>query len=254
MSTIYRIDDLRPGFSDRLARLERHQKVLYYLITLLTLIVIGLSAILFTRTNQPDDIIRTRGIIITDSADKARILIGVPIPYSADRVRTDTSKVRTYWASVYEDQADQYMEWYTAYNHSANGIVFLNQDGFDQIQIGENLSDPNIGKRQGPLSGMIWNDNFGWECGGIGGSTNAEGKTRSIVGVDDEFGEAVHIVAAEDGTRGVIVNDTNGRILLGTAPAKSPWFKNTGYFKGIISFNTNGLLTSHISMDSAQAK
>jgi hypothetical protein len=249
MATIHHLEDFRPNQSDRLARLERHQRVLYILIALLILCVVGLCALIFLRNDQTFDIIRTRGIVVTDASDKARILIGAPIPESSDRVRTDSNKVRKYWASNFEDQADQYMEWYSQYHHSVNGIVFLNQEGFDQIQIGEHLSDPNIGKRQAPLTGMIWNDPKGWERGGLGVSINDKGQSRSVVGVDDEFGEAVHIMASEDGTRGVIVNDTNGRLLLGTAPANSPWFKNATYFKGVKTFDPYGKLSFETPMD-----
>jgi hypothetical protein len=44
------------------------------------------------------EIIKTKGIVIVDENGKYRILIGVPIPPSKDRVRTDTAKVRAHLA------------------------------------------------------------------------------------------------------------------------------------------------------------
>lgn len=92
------------------------------------------------------DIIRAKGIIIEDESGRDRILIGAPIPYSNDRVRTDSLLVKKYWASKFKNP-NQYMEWYKSYKNSADGIVFMNDKGFDVVQIGDNLSDANVGKR-----------------------------------------------------------------------------------------------------------
>ncbi|MDD2793420.1 MAG: hypothetical protein PHD73_09575 [Sediminibacterium sp.] len=84
-------------------------------------------------------IIRAKGIIIEDENGRDRILIGSPIPFSKDRIRTDTTLVRQYWAKQFKNP-DQYMEWYKKYKNSAEGIVFMNEKGFDVVQVGDNGS------------------------------------------------------------------------------------------------------------------
>ena len=74
-----------------------------------SLTLIGVFGLAFTKTEK-FDLIRTKGIIIEDENGKDRILIGAPIPYSKDRVRTDTNLVRKYFASeVNPKDPDRYM-------------------------------------------------------------------------------------------------------------------------------------------------
>lgn len=207
----------------------------------------------FTQNNN-FNIIKAKGIIIQDSTGKDRILIGAPIPFSKDRVRTDTALVRKYWGKEYEDQEQQYMQWYANYRNTANGMVVLNEHGFDRLQLGDQLSDPNIGKRQFEMAGLIWNDQQGWERGGLGVNTTNNGSSRSIIGVDNEHGEAVHIAALENGTKGIIINDESGRLLIGMSPANGKWFKNKQKFTGIKYFDHKGKLVWEQPMDSAVKK
>jgi hypothetical protein len=107
------------------------------------IINIGILSLSFSEIKR-FDIIRAKGIVIEDVKGKDRILIGAPIPHSKDRVRTDTAKVRKHWASQF-DNPDQYMGWYRKYKNSANGIVFMNDKGFDEVLVGEELADANVG-------------------------------------------------------------------------------------------------------------
>jgi hypothetical protein len=185
-------------------------------------------------------IIRAQGIIIEDSAGKDRILIGAPLPFSKDRVRTDTALVRKYWSKKYPN-ADQFMKWYKNYQHSGIGIAILNEQGFDKVVIGEKLPDPNTGKRMFEPTGMFWNDDEGFERGGIGVNKTKDGRYRTAVGLDDKDGEAVHLVALEDGTKGLIIGNEQGRMLLGASP-KDGFFGSKEDFMGIQYFNTKGEL------------
>jgi len=187
------------------------------------------------------DIIRAKGIVIEDELGRDRILIGSPIPYSKDRVRTDTSLVRRYWAKNYKNQ-DQFMKWYIDYKHSAEGIVIMNEKGFDRVQIGDKLSDANTGKRQFEAAGITWNDKEGFEKGGAGVNTTIDGKSRSVVGLDDGEGEAVHLVALEDGTKGLVIGGENGRLLIGMSKKNGQWFQNDGEFAGVKYFDNQGKL------------
>ena len=211
---------------------------LYVLIsTALTLILLFSS---FRQTADRFGIIRAQGIIIEDSAGRDRILIGAPLPYSDDRVRTDTAMVRKHWAKRYPNP-DQFMQWYKDYNHSGIGMAILNEQGFDKVMIGEKLADPNSGKRMFEPTGMFWNDDEGWERGGIGVNKTKDGKYRSAVGLDDETGEAVHLVTLEDGTKGLIIGSEKGRMLLGRSP-KGGFFGSKEEFSGIQYFDAQGKL------------
>lgn len=120
--------------------------------------LIGVFSLAFTSANKLD-LIRTKGIIIVDENGKDRILIGAPIPYSKDRVRTDTTLVRKYFASeLNPENMDKYMEWYKNYRHSAYGMVVMNEKGIDVMQIGDKLSDPNVGRRIFLPTGILLNN------------------------------------------------------------------------------------------------
>jgi hypothetical protein len=204
----------------------------------LTLVVV-LSG--FTVHEQKFDIIRAKGIIIEDSSGRDRILIGAPIPQSAHRVRTDTAAVRKHFAQKFGNP-NQYMKWYKDYKHSAIGMIVMNEAGFDRVQIGDELADPNIGQRMFEAAGIMWNDKEGWERGGAGVNTLEDGRSRSVVGLDDDSGEAVHLVAVEDGTKGLMIAGKNGHLLIGMSNPDGHWFKNKEAFTGIKYFDRKGTL------------
>jgi len=125
-------------------------------------------AVLFVRSGTgTDGVLRVRGLIIEDHAGRERILIGAPIPEAANRVRTDTARVRELWGPRFPD-LERYMGWYQDYQHSTNGILILSEDGFDRIAIGDPKPDPNIGRRLGPSTGVVINDPEGFERTGYG--------------------------------------------------------------------------------------
>lgn len=202
-----------------------------------------LTIFIFSSFSQDEnfELIRAKGIIIEDIEGRDRILIGAPIPYSKQRVRTDTALVRKYWAGNYGDP-DQFMKWYEDYNHSAIGMVVMNEQGFDRVQLGDKLSDPNSGKRMFEAAGFMWNDAEGWEKGGAGVNTLKNGESRSVVGLDDDGGEAVHLVALEDGTKGLIIGGENGRLMIGMSKKEGKWFQNEKAFTGIKFFDPDGNL------------
>ena len=211
-----------------------------YIGTLL-LLAIAFTTFSFTKTNK-FDIIRAKGIVIEDPKGKERILIGAPIPYSKDRVRTDTAKVRKYMANKVYNNVDQYMKWYKNYKHSANGIVFMNEEGFDRVLVGENLADPNVGVRMFEMSGIAWNDKYGTEKGGAGVNTTEDGKVRSTIGLDDDSGEAMHLTTLEDGSKALIISDFKGSIRIGMAKKEGELFQNKESFTGIKYFDNQGEL------------
>jgi len=223
----------------RLRRLSRQVRwlVLYAMLSLPLFVVLTFTA--YRVNTGHAGVLRARGLVIEDSAGRDRILLGAPIPFSADRVRTDTHRVRRHWARTYA-AASAYMQWYQNYRHGAYGMVVMNEDGFDRVLVGDRLADPNIGRRMFEMAGVVWNDAKGWELGGLGVNTTADGKSRSVVGVDGSDGEAVHLVSLEDGTRGIIIGGQDGRLLIGKSPREGRFFRNKEPFTGFLHFDSSG--------------
>lgn len=212
---------------------------LYNTAGLVLLLLLLFSA--FKNPQQKFDIIRAKGLIIEDSAGRDRILLGAPIPYSPNRVRTDTALVRKYWAKNFGNP-NQYMKWYKDYYHGAIGMVVMSDSGFDRVLLGDKLADPNTGKRMFEPAGLLWNDRHGWERGGAGANTTEDGQTRSVVGVDNSNGEAAHIFALEDGTNAVAISGDDGMLLLGFSKKNGAYFENKESFTGMKFFNKKGVL------------
>jgi len=239
--------------SAELQHLQKQVSWMRWYILIVSGVLLSLVLFAFTNPEQSFGIIRAKGIIIEDSSGRDRILIGSPIPFSKDRVRNDTNLVRKHWAKRF-GSGNQYMEWYKNYYHGAEGIVVMNEQGFDRVLLGDKLADPNSGKRMFESSGILWNDKEGWELGGAGVNTTKDGKSRSAMGVDDNDGEAVHIVALEDGTKGLIIGGENGRLMIGMSKKNGQWFQNKEAFTGIKYFDNNGKLIWEQPMDSIQRK
>jgi hypothetical protein len=227
--------------NQELLLLKKQMNWMRWYIIISSTIILAFIISAFNEPEQKFGIIRAKGIVIEDSTGRDRILIGSPVPYSKFRVRTDTSLVRKYWAKNFGD-GNEYMQWYKDYNNSAEGIVVMNENGFDRVLLGDKLADPNTGKRMFEPAGILWNDKEGWELGGAGVNTTKDGKSRSVIGVDDKDGEAVHIIALEDGTKGLIIGGENGRLLIGMSKQDGKWFQNKEAFTGIKYFDNNGKL------------
>ena len=146
-------------FIERLKQVERKYKKLKIKFISFCVVCFALFFGFAFKQIENFDIIRAKGIIIENEFGRDRILIGSPIPYSKNRVRTDTSFVHEYWVKKHKNK-DQFMECDSSYKHSAEGIVIMNEKGFERVQIGDKLSDTNTGKRQFEVAGKTWNDNF----------------------------------------------------------------------------------------------
>lgn len=51
--------------------------------------------------------------------------------------------------------------------HGVKGIPFLNEEGFDKLILGEKRPYPNTGKRIVDAAGFTFNDDRGFERGGL---------------------------------------------------------------------------------------
>lgn len=222
--------------------IERKYQRLKLLFTgFVILISLSIITVGFVKTDH-FELIRTRGIVIEDENGKDRILIGAPIPHSKDRVRTDTNLVRKYFASdIHPKNPNQYMEWYKNYRHSAFGMVVMNEKGMDVMQIGDQLSDPNVGRRIFLPTGILLNNQNGLEVAGLGAHTFEDGTGGVALGLDDPTTgrEALHAVVLSDGTRALILQDKNGKLLVGFGKPNGGFFKNkdTSTFIGVKYFD-----------------
>jgi hypothetical protein len=196
-----------------------------------TLVMAAILTLSFT--DKTPDVIRTQGLVITDEEGRERILIGAPVPPSKQRVRTDLDKVMQEWAA--KMGGERYMENYTQnLYHGVEGILFLNDEGYDKLLLGEKMPDPNTGKRLVDAAGFTFNDDRGFERGGLGISKTETGEYRIVFGMDDpKVGEALHLFVLEDGTKGLQIASEEGRLLLGSSPENGAFFNNQEKFFGI---------------------
>ncbi len=202
-------------------------------------LLLSLMLISFYSRKDTKNIITTQGIIVQDSLGRDRMLIGSPAPYSKNRVRTDYDKVKKVWAT--KMGGDSYMDYYKDYDHEVSGIVFLNESGYDRLVIGDKHPDPNVGKRQVSPVGITWNDEEGFERGGLGITKTEEGKYRVMLGMDDDKSqESLHMFVLEDGTKALRISYKEGYILLGKATPGNFLFQNENDFSGILIKDKNG--------------
>ena len=191
----------------RLQREVRTARLLATVSTLLSgfLLIAGLAP-----SGRPREVLRTRGIVIVDAQGRDRILIGAPIPASGSRIRSDYEKAKRAWGGRYPD-----FEWYRGLEHSTNGIVVIDERGYDRIVLGDPNPDPNIGKRVAPASGIAVNDQEGFERTGWGYFPTLN---RTALGIDTPNGnEGVMVGVLDDSTAGVVVMDGGPAIFLGNA-------------------------------------
>ena len=207
----------------RVTRLERQVRHLRICLVA-TWAIVGLLVLSgFQPREQKADVLRARGLIIEDSLGRERILIGAPIPAARNRVRTDTARVLQVWGPRFPKS---YMGYYKSYRHEVDGMLVLDTSGFDRLAIGQNVPDPNIGKRIGSSTGLVINDSLGFERSGYSVLT-VGGKDRVSLGLDIGGREAVMLAADENGRIGLMAADSSHSLYVGrsTPPgANTPFF------------------------------
>lgn len=118
------------------------------------------------------------------------------------------------------------MEWYKNYRHSAFGMVVMNEKGMDVMQIGDQLSDPNVGRRIFLLTGILSNNQNGLEVAGLGAHIFEDDTGGVALGLDDPITgrEALHAVVLSDGTRALILQDMKDKLLVGFGKPNGGFF------------------------------
>ena len=177
-----------------------------------------------------DQVIRARGIVIVDSAGRERILIGAPIPAAHNRVRTNTARVRQIWGPRFPKEYETY---YKTYRNSMNGILVLDEHGFDRVALGDSVPDPNIGRRIGPATGLVINDSQGFERTGYS-LLHVNGRDRVVLGLDNnQGGEGVVLSVQDSGAVGLSVDAGDASMWLGRVPQAIPGL-TTKAFSGLL--------------------
>lgn len=220
--------------NERMEKLERQLKWMkLYAALLTTALVFPLLTASQAKREEPG-ILRARGLIIEDQAGRERILLGAPIPAAANRVRTDLGRVKEIWAPRFPKE---YLQWYREYRHDMNGLLILDEKGFDRLALADPVPDPNIGKRIGPATGLAINDEQGFERSGYG-LLKVQGGYRVVLGMDSAKGiEGLTLALLDEGPVGLGVRDGERMIYLGIAP---PGDASTG-----IADPFHGLLLRH---------
>jgi hypothetical protein len=202
----------------KIEKLEKDVRRLKAFAMTLAVILTAFIIAAFRPQSGDDEILRARGLVIVDDAGRERILLGAPIPDAAGRVRTDLGRVRELWAGRFPDP-DKYMEWYSGYDHSMNGLLILDESGFDRLALGETVPDPNIGKRIGPETGIVINNEAGFERSGYG-LLNVDGVYRVVLGMDSKKGNEGLVLMLDDaGPNGLMVRGGDRLGYLGVAQA-----------------------------------
>lgn len=217
-----------------ISKLKRETTFLKIYAFILTIAVLVLFTLI---SNQNQDIIRAKGIVIEDANGKERILIGAPIPYATNRIRTDSVRAKEAWGYIHPD----YMSFYKKYDHSNNGILILDANGHDRIAIGNNTPDPNIGKRIAPSSGIILNDENGFERSGYG-ILKVNGITRVNLGLDTNKGSEGLVLSVDDnGTTGIGIRNSKQTIFLGSSDSLNGYTRKEYPYNGLRIEDATGL-------------
>ena len=136
-------------------------------------------------------------------------------------------------------------------------MVVMNEKGIDVMQVGDKLSDPNVGRRIFLPTGMLLNNQKGLEVGGFGSHTFDDGKSGVALGLDDRANgrEAFHALVLSDGTRALILQDPNGKLVLGFGRPKNELFRNKDSlnFVGIKYFDKKDNLIWEQKMNNIQS-
>ena len=198
---------------------------------------------------QNQDIIKAKGIIISDENGKDRILIGAPFPHSKDRIRTDFEKSKKAWADRFGGKFDWYKNNKLIINEG-NGMLILDDNGHDRIAVGSPIPSSYIG-RIAQEYGISINDESGRERGGWG-LLKGEGIDRMVLGMDHTTGyEGATMAVLEDGSVDIRLNDSKNinRIeILNDQGKIAKWNKYPIQFVGVLLKDSSGTIIKKLDI------
>jgi len=231
--------------------LSRRLKVTYFVFGVILLVQAGLffgtqSFADSAEIDKADKIIRTKGIVIVDEQGRDRILIGSPIPASKDRVFGNKEKSFAAWKDNLTMKA--YWDNYDKLQTRPNGIMVLNKEGFDITGIGEDMPDPNIGKRIGKTNGFFINDNRGWERGGFG-TIVRDGVEQVGLGLDSSKGkEGINMMVLDDKSNAIFLNDGKSSMVIGSLGPNFHYNKSDKPFSGYMVLDKDKKVTQQFNL------
>lgn len=154
-------------------KLKKLQKIQNLQSIFILILLIGILVILYQQKNTtPEEITRTKGLVIEDEQGNPRIMMGFPIASSDDRLRTDT----------------------------LNGILLLDENGADRVHLGKHgklfLGGKYYARTNNDGWSLFFNDSKGEERSGYGfsDSDNSVGLGMDYGG--EHGGEAIFLYAA----------------------------------------------------------
>lgn len=216
------------------SKLQRQVAALRVYCAVLTLALTTFIFIASAPQGKGDEIVRTKGIVIVDDHGRDRILIGAPVPVSGHRIRSGFERAKKAWGGRFPS-----FDWYKGLDNSSNGMIILDERGYDRIAIGAPVPDPNIGRRISPSMGIALNDSEGFERAGFGYFPE---NNRIVLGLDSPNGsEGVTMSILEDGSTGVSLMSGNERTYLGIAPANSMVTNQPEPLNGLLIMDSVGV-------------
>lgn len=235
--------------------LSRRLKVTYFVFGAILLVQAGLffgtqSFADSAEIDKSDKVIRTKGIVIVDDQGRDRILIGSPIPASKDRVFGNKEKSLAAWKDSLTMQS--YWDNYDKMHTMPNGMMVLNKEGFDITGIGEDMPDPNIGKRIGKSSGFFVNDTRGFERGGFG-TINRNGLEQVGLGLDTAKGtEGINLTVIDDKSNAIFLNDGKNAMVIGSLGPNFIYNKTDKAFSGYMVLDKDKKVTHQFNIFDSQ--
>ena len=183
--------------------------------------------------DNSDKIIKTRGIIVVDEQGRERVLIGAPIPQAKNRVFTDKTRALAAWKDKMPESGKFYWDKFDDLHKASVGMLVLDENGFDRVAVGDQLPDPNTGKRIGMPTGITIHNEKGYERAGLG-MIKVGDRTQVGLGLDADHGEALNLFAAKDIGVGLRINDSKNQLLFGTLEPNKMDNKTDQPFSGYI--------------------
>lgn len=202
-------------------------------------ILLAQSVLFFGIRSQADNdivdnsskVIKTRGIIVVDDQGRERVLIGAPIPQAKNRVFTDKTRAIAAWKDRMPESGNFYWDKFNELHKDAIGMLVLDENGFDRVAVGDQLPDPNTGKRIGKPTGITIHNEKGYERAGFG-MMKVGDRTQVGLGMDDEHGEALNLFSAKGFGVGIRINDSKNQLIFGTLEPGKMYNKSDQPFSG----------------------
>lgn len=202
MSTMETLDELE-GLRERLRQAERRSRTAALALCLAVLAGIASAA----RRQEESPVLRVRGLIVEDAEGRPRIVLGAPVPELAGRRYPGMPVMGN------PHVQDGVMVWDVLEGAQAaplNGMVLLDERGYDRVVVGDPMPDPAIRERIYPRQARSWgvqiNDPDRTERSGYGVFETGQ----VTLGLDWVGREAVLLYGLADGRAGIQLHARDG--------------------------------------------